>query len=62
LIKYVWTKFKEMFPDLAEGISSYKQEGKHGISMQAADGSSIIFTYDGPKDYTLTVSRKRRTK
>jgi hypothetical protein len=46
-------QFKQMFPQYADSIISYKKVGSKTLSINLQHHKSLVFLYEGPDNWTL---------
>lgn len=51
--EFIFEKFKEMFPNYAEHVKSYKKIGSKTISLRMEDGSTRTFLYNNPNNWNF---------
>lgn len=59
--RQTYEHFKNMFPDLAKGVTSVHQEDKDGyeISMNTTAHITLYFSYHNVNQWTLQTARDR---
>lgn len=57
----IFGSFCNLFPNWAQNVTSYKKVGSRTISLHFIDGSSLLFLYRNPRNFSFgsKIWRKR---
>lgn len=51
--EFIFDRFKEMFPDFAARVKTYKKIGSKTISLKYENGNTRTFLYNNPNNWNF---------